>query len=238
MGVMMGEKVIEFDRVSKSFGGRKVLDSLTFDVERGEVFVILGPSGTGKSVTLKHAIGLIEPDSGEVRRADVRFDYLFQSGALLAWKNVWENVALPLEETMRLDADEIARRVDSALAAVGLSDAAEKYPSEISGGMQKRAGLARAIVREAEVILYDEPTSGLDPVTSVHISKLISDLNRKHKVTSVVVTHDMVLAVKTATRIMLVKDGKAVVCLPPEEFLKSDIPEVRSFIAASKGEEI
>jgi phospholipid/cholesterol/gamma-HCH transport system ATP-binding protein len=93
-------------------------------------------------------------------------------------------------------------------------------------------------VREAEVILYDEPTSGLDPVTSVHISKLISDLNRKHKVTSVVVTHDMVLAVKTATRIMLVKDGKAVVCLPPEEFLKSDIPEVRSFIAASKGEEI
>jgi phospholipid/cholesterol/gamma-HCH transport system ATP-binding protein len=158
MGVVMGEKVIEFDQVSKSFGGRKVLDSLTFDVERGEVFVILGPSGTGKSVTLKHAIGLIEPDSGEVRRADVRFDYLFQSGALLAWKTVWENVALPLEETMRLDADEIARRVDNALAAVGLTDAADKYPSEISGGMQKRAGLARAIVREAEVILYDEPT--------------------------------------------------------------------------------
>ena len=99
----MSEKIIEFDSVTKSFGGKKVLDELSFSVSRGEIFVILGPSGTGKSVTLKHAIGLVEPDSGEVRRAPVRFDYLFQSGALLAWKNVWENVALPLEETMALE---------------------------------------------------------------------------------------------------------------------------------------
>lgn len=234
----MGEKVIEFNAVTKSFGGRNVLDGLSFSVERGEIFVILGPSGTGKSVTLKHAIGLVEPDSGEVRRADVRFDYLFQSGALLAWKSVWENVALPLEETMRLSGKEIDRRVGEALEAVGLTDAADRYPAEISGGMQKRAGLARAIVREAEVILYDEPTSGLDPVTAANITRLIRDLNRRHAVTSVVVTHDMVLASKIASRIMLVSGGKAVVCLPPGEFMASAEPEVRAFIEASKGEKL
>lgn len=234
----MSEKIIEFDSVTKSFGGKKVLDELSFSVSRGEIFVILGSSGTGKSVTLKHAIGLVEPDSGEVRRAPVRFDYLFQSGALLAWKNVWENVALPLEETMRLDEKEIEKRVSAALEAVGLSDAAEKYPAEISGGMQKRAGLARAIVREAEVVLYDEPTSGLDPVTAANIARLIRDLNRKRGVTSVVVTHDVVLASKIASRIMLVSGGKAVACLTPEEFMQSTEPEVRAFIEASRGENI
>lgn len=234
----MGEKVIEFNAVTKSFGGKKVLDGLSFSVERGEIFVILGPSGTGKSVTLKHAIGLIEPDSGEVKRADVRFDYLFQSGALLAWKNVWENVALPLEETMRLSDAERDSRVEKALAAVGLADAADKYPAEISGGMQKRAGLARAIVREAEVVLYDEPTSGLDPVTAANITRLIRDLNRERAVTAVVVTHDMVLASKIASRIMLVDKGKSVVCLPPDEFLRSEEAEVKAFIEASKGEKL
>lgn len=234
----MAEKVIEFRNVVKRFGEAVVLDGLSFSVERGEILAVVGPSGTGKSVTLKHIVGLLEPDAGEVTVATDRIGYLFQSGALLAWKTVWENVALPLVETTRLRADEIDRRVAAALKAVGLEDAAEKYPSEISGGMQKRAGLARAIVCDAEVILYDEPTSGLDPVTGAQITRLIRDVNRTRGVTSVVVTHDLVSTLRIASRVLLVKDGRAVVCLTPEEFKRSDNPEARAFLAATRGETI
>ncbi len=234
----MAEKMIEFRNVVKRFGEAVVLDGLSFSVEKGEIFAVVGPSGTGKSVTLKHIVGLLEPDAGEVTVATDRIGYLFQSGALLAWKTVWENVALPLVETTRLKADEIDRRVAAALKAVGLENDAEKYPSEISGGMQKRAGLARAIVCDAEVILYDEPTSGLDPVTSAQITRLIRDVNRTRGVTSVVVTHDLVSTLRIASRVLLVKDGRAVVCLTPEEFQKSDNPEVRAFLAAARGETI
>ena len=234
----MAEKMITFRNVVKRFGEAVVLDGLSFSVERGEIFAIVGPSGTGKSVTLKHIVGLLEPDAGEVTVATDRIGYLFQSGALLAWKTVWENVALPLVETTRLRADEIDRRVAAALKAVGLENDAEKYPSEISGGMQKRAGLARAIVCDAEVILYDEPTSGLDPVTSAQITRLIRDVNRTRGVTSVVVTHDLVSTLRIASRVLLVKDGRAVVCLTPEEFQKSDNPEARAFLAAGRGENL
>ncbi len=234
----MAETIIEFRNVVKRFGEAVVLDGLSFTVEKGEILALIGPSGTGKSVTLKHVVGLLEPDAGEVTVATDRIGYLFQSGALLAWKTVWENVALPLVETTRLKSDEIDRRVAAALKAVGLEDAAEKYPSEISGGMQKRAGLARAIVCDAEVILYDEPTSGLDPVTSAQITRLIRDVNRTRGVTSVVVTHDLVSAFRIASRVLLVKDGRAVVCLTPEEFQKSDNPEARAFLAATRGETI
>ena len=227
--------VIEFENVTKNFGDRNVLDGLSFSVEKGEIFVILGPSGTGKSVTLKHIVGLLEPDSGEVRTSAERIGYLFQSGALLAWMTVAENVALPLRETTRMKEREIEAKVADALAAVGLLDAADKYPSEISGGMQKRAGLARAIVREADVVLYDEPTSGLDPVTSAHITKLIGDVNAARSMTSVVVTHDLASALTIASRIMLVKDGRAVLCAKPEEFLASSDPDVAEFVAATKG---
>ena len=232
----MAEKMIEFRNVVKRFGEAVVLDGLTFDVEKGEILAVVGPSGTGKSVTLKHIVGLLEPDAGEVTVATDRIGYLFQSGALLAWKTVWENVALPLVETTRLKADEIDRRVAAALTAVGLADDAAKYPAEISGGMQKRAGLARAIVCEAEVILYDEPTSGLDPVTSAQITRLIRDVNRTRGVTSVVVTHDLGSAFRIASRILLVKDGRAVVCLTPDEFRRSENPEARAFLAAVEGE--
>ena len=227
--------VIEFENVTKNFGDGNVLDGLTFSVEKGEIFVILGPSGTGKSVTLKHIVGLLEPDSGEVRTSAERIGYLFQSGALLAWMTVAENVALPLRETTRMKEREIEAKVADALGAVGLLDAADKYPSEISGGMQKRSGLARAIVREADVVLYDEPTSGLDPVTSAHITKLIGDVNAARSMTSVVVTHDLASALTIASRIMLVKDGRAVFCAKPEEFLASSDPDVAEFVAATKG---
>ena len=243
--------LISFENVVKDFDGRKVLDGLTFSIEKGEVFAIVGPSGTGKSVTLKHIVRLLEPDSGRVmvdgvdvldcssrqlRAIRRRVGYLFQGGALLAWKTVEENVALPLKECDCLPDEKVYRRVAAALAAVELTDAAEKFPAEISGGMQKRAGLARAIVRESDVVLYDEPTSGLDPVTSVTINRLIKKLNKTLGITSVVVTHDLQGALAFADRILLLKDGKAVECSTPSEFEASDNPDVKEFLSAMKGE--
>ncbi len=231
-------KIIEFENVVKRFDAGTVLDGLSFSIEKGEIFVIVGPSGTGKSVTLKHIVGLLAPDSGRVTVGTDRIGYLFQSGALLAWLDVYDNVALPLRETRRMREDEVERRVMQALTAVGLAEHADKFPSEISGGMQKRAGLARAIVCEAEVLLYDEPTSGLDPVTSVNIARLIRDVGRTNGVTSVVVTHDLTSALKIADRIMLVKDGKAVIIATPSEFTASDNQSVREFLAATQGESL
>ena len=243
--------LISFENVVKEFDGRKVLDGLSFSVEKGEVLAIVGPSGTGKSVTLKHIVRLLSPDSGcvkvdgidvaecsprQLRAIRRRVGYLFQSGALLAWKTVEENVALPLRECECLPDDQVDRRVAAALAAVELTDAAEKFPSEISGGMQKRAGLARAIVRESDVVLYDEPTSGLDPVTSVTINRLIKKLNKTLGITSVVVTHDLQGALAFADRILLLKEGKAVECSTPSEFAASVNPDVRDFLSAMKGE--
>lgn len=228
--------LIEFENVTKRFGDTAVLNGMSFSVEKGEIFVLVGPSGTGKSVTLKHIVGLLEPDSGTVEVATDRIGYLFQSGALLAWMTVWDNVALPLRETTRLSEAEIAAKVDAALEAVGLSDDGEKYPAEISGGMQKRAGLARSIVCDAELILYDEPTSGLDPVTSLAINRLIVRLNRMRGITSVVVTHDLSSALSFANRLLLIKDGKAVFCGAPHDFLVSENEMVRSFVVAMKGE--
>lgn len=235
---MERETVIEFDGVVKRFDDRTVLDGVSFSVGKGELLVILGPSGTGKSVTLKHIVGLLEPDAGEVRVKTDKVGYLFQSGALLAWMTVGENVALPLEETTDLSEEEIDRRVAAALEAVGLAGEADKYPAEISGGMQKRAGLARSIVRDADVVLYDEPTSGLDPVTAVTIHRLIVDLNRRRGITSVVVTHDLASALKIADRVLLLKDGRAVICASPGEFVRSTLPEVKAFIDAMKVEDL
>jgi phospholipid/cholesterol/gamma-HCH transport system ATP-binding protein len=229
---------IEFKNVYKSFGDDKILDGVSFAVEKGEIFSIVGPSGTGKSVTLKHIVGLLSPDDGEIEVKSDKIGYLFQGGALMAWLTVAENVALPLVETTSLSREKIDAKVEAALSAVGLSDAADKYPSEISGGMQKRAGLARAIVRESDIVLYDEPTSGLDPVTAESINRLIVRLNRERGVTSVVVTHDLASALKMSARVMLLKDGKVIECAPPQAFQKSTNPAVMSFIAAAKGEEL
>ncbi len=230
--------MIRFDNVVKRFGGREVLSGVSFSVARGEVVALLGPSGTGKSVLLKHVAGLLSPTSGRVEVAPgARVGYLFQGGALLAWLTVWENVALPLKETTHLGDDEIARRVDDALRAVELEEAAERYPAEISGGMVKRAGLARAVVCQADVVLYDEPTSGLDPVTSATIHRLIRRLNRERGITSVVVTHDVLGAMGFADRLLMLKDGQVVIDATPAEFARSEIPAVREFLRAGRGEE-
>ena len=229
--------MIRFENVHKSFGGVKVLDGVAFDVADGEVLAVVGPSGTGKSVMLKHIVGLLSPDEGVVSVKDgARIGYLFQGGALLAWLTVRENVALPLKETTRLSESEIDKCVEEALRAVGMEDAADRYPAEISGGMVKRAGLARAIVRKADVVLYDEPTSGLDPVTARAIHRLIRKLNAEHGMTSVVVTHDLSGACSFADRILMLKDGRVVLAAEPGDFISSEMPEVRELISASKGE--
>ena len=229
--------MIRFENVFKSFDGRQVLAGVSFEVQAGEILAVVGPSGTGKSVLLKHIVGLLEPDSGTVHvREGAKIGYLFQSGALLAWLTVKENVALPLKETTRLGAAEIDALADEALNAVGMSDSVDKYPSEISGGMVKRAGLARAIVRKADVVLYDEPTSGLDPVTAQTIHRLIKRLNKERGLTSIVVTHDLPGACSFADRILMLKDGVVALAATPGEFLASEIQAVRDFVSAGKGE--
>jgi len=231
--------VIRFENVVKRFGRKEVLSGVSFSVAKGEIVALLGPSGTGKSVLLKHVVRLLEPTSGTVTVAPgAHVGYLFQGGALLAWLTVWENVALPLRETTDLSEEEIARRVDDALAAVELTESADKYPAEISGGMVKRAGLARAVVCQADVVLYDEPTSGLDPVTSSTIHRLIKRLNATRGITSVVVTHDVLGAMSFADRVLMLKDGHVLADAKPADFVKSDVPEVREFIASAKGEDV
>lgn len=239
--------MIRFEQVSKRFGQLVVLEDISFEVCRGEVFVLVGPSGTGKSVALKHMVRLLTPDKGrvfvgdrvvseaegvELERIRERFGYLFQGGALLAWLTVFQNVALPLQEKTGMSPDEISRKVRETLAMVGLEDAADRYPSEISGGMQKRAGLARAIVRDPEIILYDEPTSGLDPVTSRVIDRLIARLNRDLGVTSVVVTHDLHSALSIGHRIALLKDGHIAELATAAEFVDSRQSDVQQFLQA------
>jgi len=237
--------MIAFENVTKRLGDRAVLDGLSVRIEKGETFVIVGSSGMGKSVTLKHMVRLMTPDSGrvmvggecisEAKRGDLerireRFGYLFQGGALLAWLSVFENVALPLREKTKMGEDEIREKVLATLKLVELEKEGDKNPSEISGGMRKRAGLARAIIRNPEIVLYDEPTSGLDPVTSRTIDALIENLRREIGVTSVVVTHDLHSALSIGTRIAMLHYGKIIELSTPEQFIKSSCPEVQGFL--------
>lgn len=241
---------IEFRNVTKKFDGQVVLDGIDFSVGKGELVCIVGPSGTGKSVTLKHMVRLLSPTSGSVLIDGVdvsscsekdlaairkRIGFLFQGGALLAWKTVGENVALPLVECTDLSRSEIDSRVREALEAVELEHAYGKYPSEISGGMLKRAALARAIVRRTDIILYDEPTSGLDPVTSMTINNLIRRMNKTRNITSVVVTHDLKGAFSIADRIILLDRSKVALSATPEEFRNSTNPVVMEFVSATEG---
>ena len=239
--------MIKAQNIIKSFDGHTILNDISVQFEAGQTNLIIGRSGSGKTVLLKCLVGLHDVDQGAIYYDDVCFSKLdfkarkairrdvgmiFQGGALLGWLTVEENVALPLREHGGLSEDEIDARVSEALAAVELSDAADRYPAEISGGMQKRAGLARAIVRRNDIILYDEPTSGLDPVTSVTINRLIRRLNRERGITSIVVTHDLQGALLFADRILMLKSGHVVELSAPETFVRSTNPEVREFLDA------
>ena len=237
--------MIRFEHVRKWMGDRWVLDGVDFAIADGEVFCIVGPSGTGKSVTLRHMVRLLTPDEGRVTVGDDcvstasgaalerirrRFGVLFQGGALLEWMTVEENVTLPLRELTTLDPEAILAQARENLTLVGVDDAGDKYPSEISGGMRKRVALARAIILKPEIILYDEPTSGLDPVSARTIDRLIQDTRDKTGVTSVVVTHDLHSALSIATRIAMLHEGRIVELAVPGEFVKSQVPEVKEFL--------
>ena len=239
--------MIRFENVTKRFGSNTVLDDISFEIEKGETFVIVGLSGAGKSVSLRHMIHLLTPEAGRVWVGDdcvseasgrqlerilKRFGVLFQGAALLQWLNVEDNVCLPFRQTTNMPDAEIRRLAAEKLAMVGLEGVGDKMPADISGGMRKRVGLARAIVTQPEIILYDEPTSGLDPVISRQIDLLIDDLRQRLGMTSVVVTHDLYSALYIGTRVAMLHEGKFVVCATPEEFIASKHPVVRDFLQA------
>ncbi len=239
--------MIRLENIHKTLSNKEVLRGLNLHVEEGETMVIVGGSGTGKSVSLKHIVGLMRPDEGSVqvdgheistargRKLDrIRecFGVLFQSGALLNWMTVEQNVALPLYEHTKLGDDEIRTKVREKLEMVSLDGSEEKYPSEISGGMKKRVALARAIITEPKILLYDEPTSGLDPVMSRHVDKLIVEMRERLNVTSVVVTHDLHSAFSIGDRVAMLHEGRAIEVAAPKDFAKSENEIVREFIKA------
>jgi phospholipid/cholesterol/gamma-HCH transport system ATP-binding protein len=243
--VDMPEVAIKVDGVTKIYSGRVILDAIRLDVYQGETLVILGGSGSGKSTLLRLMIGNVRPDGGDVIALGKSLcnmtgkeldDYrksigvLFQSGALFNSMTVAENVALPLREHTDLAEQTIDIMVKIKLELVGLREHADRLPSELSGGMKKRAGLARAIALDPKILFYDEPSAGLDPVTSAEIDQLIIDLNRKLGVTSVVVTHEMDSAFRIADRMVLLDRGKFIVSGSPEEMKNSADPLVRQFV--------
>ncbi len=227
----------------KGFDGEEVLKGLDFEVLPGEIFVIMGPSGSGKTVLLKHLIGLEKPDAGEIliqgqpiQSAGVMDKYrmamVFQSGALLNSLTVGENVGLYLSEHRLKPAPEVARIVAEKLEDVGLKDAANKWPSDLSGGMKKRVAIARALVIEPQLILYDEPTSELDPLSSVVIAEEIVRLNQRSHVTSLVVSHDRDLAFGVANRIAVISEGRILTIGTPEQIKGHSDPKVQEFLRA------
>jgi phospholipid/cholesterol/gamma-HCH transport system ATP-binding protein len=238
------EIVIDIEHLKKSFGKTEILKDINLQVERGETVVTLGKSGTGKSVTLKCIVGLIYPDSGKVnvlgkdipeltyealQHVRKKIGFVFQSAALYDSMSVRENIEFPLDRNSDLDKEGITKRVEEVLNDVGLSDAIDKMPSELSGGMRKRLGVARTIALKPEIMLWDEPTTGLDPATAREISNLIVDMQKKYKVSSIVVTHDMICAKIVADRILVLKDGTYANSGTYDELLKSDDEFVRSF---------
>ena len=234
--------MIEVRGLKKRLGHKQVLDGLDLDVEQGETVVVLGPSGTGKSVLLKHMIGLMQPDAGSIRvageeivgmdepgldRVRLKFGMLFQGAALFDSMTVGENVALGLTEHSSVPPAEIRRRVTERLGWVGLKDVEQMKPASLSGGMGKRVGLARALAMDPEIILYDEPTTGLDPITGDVINQLIRALQHQLGVTSVVVTHDLMSAYKVGDRLAMLYQGRVVFIGTPDEVRETDHPMVR-----------
>src|SRR5437764_4184875 len=244
--------LIELRKISKRFARHIVLRKISLDIEAGRCIVVIGASGTGKSVLLKHIVGLLKPDNGEVwfdgqridnlperRLADVRqrFGFLFQMGALFDSMTVAENVGFPILEHTAKSKEEIGRIVQHKLRMVGLSDAGTKMPAELSGGQRKRVALARAISLDPDVILYDEPTTGLDPIRADVINALIVKLQNELKVTSIVVTHDMNSAFKVGDRIVMLNEGHIVFDGTPEEIQKSQDPVVKRFVLGEASEQ-
>jgi phospholipid/cholesterol/gamma-HCH transport system ATP-binding protein len=232
---------VEIERLSKRFGALEVLKDVSFKVEPGEIFVLMGPSGTGKSVLLRHLVGLEAPTSGRVTvdghdataeetRSRVRMGLVFQAGALFNSLSLYDNLALYLREHRIGNENATRETVRHALQILSLEDAAEKFPSELSGGMKKRAAIARALVMEPQLLLYDEPTSELDPVMAATISEIIASLRQQYRVTSIVVSHDRDLALNIADRVGILMDGELVHLGPPESLRHPQDPRVADFL--------
>jgi phospholipid/cholesterol/gamma-HCH transport system ATP-binding protein len=244
-----GAPILRARGIVKSFGTQTVLHGIDLDIEPGLITVIIGGSGSGKSVLLKHLIGLLNPDEGAVEfrgkvvadmnRSELlayraRIGMLFQSGALFDSMSVYENVAFPLREHQRgIKREEERTRVLNALAELDLSNAERKFPSELSGGMRKRVALARATILEPEIILYDEPTTGLDPIMIKAVDDMIAETAARLRVTSVVISHDMASTFRIAHRVAMLFDGKIIVYGTPAEIRKCDDQRVQDFIHVS-----
>lgn len=239
------EVVIDIQHLKKSFGQKDVLTDINLAVHRGENVVVLGRSGQGKSVTIQCIVGMLMPDKGtlkvfgeeiqelnekELKELRIKIGFLFQSGALYDSMTVRENLEFPLTRVLKVkEQAELNKRVEEVLEAVGLADAADKMPSDLSGGMRKRAGLARTLIVRPEIMLYDEPTTGLDPITSREISELILNMQKKYKTTSIIITHDMECARITADRILIMDNGEYVEEGSFESMQKSDKEIVKLF---------
>ncbi len=243
--------MIEIINLCKSFNGHVVLDNLNLNINTGETTVVIGRSGCGKSVLLKHIIGLMKPDSGQVlidgkdvtkmdekelNAMRLNFGMLFQGAALFDSLNVLENVGFNMIEHTNSSTEQIKKRVEECLTLVGLKEIEDKKPAELSGGMRKRVGLARAICLRPQIMLYDEPTTGVDPIMGDSINDLIVELHNKLKVTAIAVTHDMTSAYRIANRIAMLYNGKIIASGTSEEIKNTRDPIVRQFITgASKG---
>jgi len=239
--------MISVDGLTKSFGGQKVLDGISLQVKQGEIVTLLGMSGTGKSVLLLHLIGLMTPDSGRITingeeitdlsenkllQFRKNIGYLFQDGALYDFMTVAENLAFPLKEAGKLRRVDIDRKVREYLKLVDMPEAADKYPSELSGGMRKRAALARALIMNAKILLCDEPTSGLDPIRSRDIALLIRDLSKKMGTTTVMTSHDIVNTFRVSERVYVLNEGKIAVQGAETDLRRSTDPFVREFLGS------
>jgi phospholipid/cholesterol/gamma-HCH transport system ATP-binding protein len=241
------EVVIHAKGIKKGFIDKDVLKSITFDLKRGENMVVMGKSGSGKSVTIQCIVGMLKPDGGiltvlgenvaemnddELKQLRMKIGFLFQSGALYDSMTVRENLEFPLTRVLMLkDQQDIDKRVEEVLDGVGLLDSIDKLPSDLSGGMRKRVGLARTLIVKPEIMLYDEPTTGLDPITSREISELILNMQKKYKTSSVIITHDMECARITADRIVIIDDGEFIAEGSYKELQKSENKIVKSFFS-------
>lgn len=236
---------IQIRNLWKAFGLKKVLQGIDLDISRGESIAVIGASGTGKSVLIKHIIGLLRPDAGEILvdgidvltldQAELnefrgRFGMLFQGGALFDSLTVFENVAFPLRHRTAMKNDEIKKKVLELLEMTGMENWGDRWPSELSGGMRKRVGLSRALAISPSIMLYDEPTTGLDPVMGGIIDQLIIKTRDTLNVTSITITHDMRSASRIANRIAMLYKGKVIQVGTPAEIMKSSVPEVSEFV--------
>jgi len=246
-GASVNEPAVKLDRVSKAFGTRRVLDDVSFEVPAGSGFVILGRSGTGKSVTLRHIVGLMTPDRGrvfvgpdeisglsgaELSRVRRTIGFLFQNAALFDSISVGENVAFPLRRHTRLPDREVRERATEKLEAVGLGSEYDKMPAALSGGMRKRAGLARALALDPPILLVDEPSAGLDPITADEIDELLLSLKERGGTTLILVTHDLASARRLGDTLLMLHEGRIVVQGTAAELERSSDPMVRSFMSS------